>query len=148
MNTDTNVRGALINAANDFLTVGDPVLSPSVIAWENRNLKVFQNVGMWASVFYRPNTPEARTIGRGGIDEQTGFLQIDFNAPQNKGESELNKWENKGREYFSAGNRFSLESTSVLVISVGMTQGRRVENNFRKSLEIAFKAQLKRQPNI
>jgi hypothetical protein len=145
---ETNVRGALIQAAKEFLTTGElPTMTTGAIAWENRNSKAPQDSALWASVFYRPNRPEPRTIGLDGINQQTGFLQIDLNAPQGQGESEHNKWENKMSEFFAAGNRFSLETVSVLVTSSGMGQGRPVENHFRKSITVAFTAQLKRKNN-
>jgi len=143
--SDTNVRGALIQAASDFLTTGTPAIDAGAIAWENRVSDAVSNADLWSSVFYRPNTPEARTVGFNGIDEQTGFLQIDINSPVGEGESQVNAWEDKARSFFAGGNKFTLGNISVLVTSTGMSQGRSVDNHYRKSLTIAFRAQLKRQ---
>lgn len=145
MSDDTNVRGALLKAAEDFLTTGDFAIPKLAIAWENRISKAAQDFPLWASVFYRPNNPVSRTIGRNGIDQITGFLQIDLNIPLGTGEKDLIDWESKGREFFAPGNRFSLDSTSVLVTESGIGQGRSIENNFRKSYTVVFKADLKRK---
>ena len=152
---DSNVRKALNAAALDFLTVVTeidtstgtiaslPTIPTDNIAWENRKFK--PPVGsLWSSVFYVPNIPEGRTVGVGGIDEINGFIQIDFNIGEDTGDGEINDWEDKARIYFTTGRSFTYDGQNVLVISSGLGQGRTVDNNFRKSLTVAFKAQLNR----
>ena len=151
----TQARAILIEAAKDFLSVvvqigtqGEtfadlPIIPVDAIAWENKNFDT-QGKELWASVFYRPNQPVSRTIGPGGMDEITGFLQIDLNVKSNSGEAELIAWERKARVYFHAGRYFRKNGDSVIATSSGMSQGRHVENYFRKSLTIAFKAHVKR----
>lgn len=153
--TDANVRKALIAAASDFLvanatistSAGDltglPTIDAANIAWENRNFKAFDK-GLWTSVFYVPNRPEIRTIGPGGFDEISGFLQIDFNAPPDSGEKALVEWETKGRAYFHGGRFFVNGGQSVLVVSSGMSEGRIAENFYRKSFTVVFRSHLKR----
>ena len=142
---DSNVRGALIDAAQRFLTTGENTVDADAIAWENRTSNASESASLWVSVFYVPNQPESRTIGLCGRDRVTGFLQIDFNAAQGQGEQELNAWENEGREFFAHGNRFSLENVSVLVTASGMLQGRHVDNHFRRSFQVDFQADLIRK---
>ena len=142
---DSFIEAALTNAANDFLTTGDaPVIGDAFIAWENRN---FDNdkASLWASFFYRPNPPVGVTVGLDGFDIQTGFIQIDINAGTNKGTSEVRAWEDKARIFFAAGNNFDYSGYYVTVTETGMGQGRIVDNHFRRSLTVSFRAQLKRQ---
>lgn len=156
---DIKVRNALIAAAQDFLTANEsintaagtisglPILSADSIGWEN-SLFAPAEKDPWVSVFYIPNTPQGRTIGQRGYDEQTGFLQIDFNVAPDSGEAVLLDWEQKARIYFHSGRSFVFEGQSVLVTSCGMSQGRHVENFYRKSLTVSFRAQLKRNEVI
>ena len=102
------------------------------------------NGSFWASVFYLPNQPAARTIGVKGINEINGFIQIDFNVNADSGEGELIDWEQKADMYFHAGRSFTYSGQNVLVISSGMSQGRIVDNFYRKSLTVEFRSQLKR----
>ena len=151
----TQARAILIEAAKDFLTGSAtintaegvienlPVIPVGEIAWENKNFDT-QGKEIWTSVFYRPNQPVSRTIGPGGMDEITGFLQIDFNVKSDSGENELIAWERKTRVYFHGGRYFRKNGNSVIATSSGMSQGRQVENYYRKSLTVAFKAHVKR----
>ena len=152
---DSDVRKSLNAAALDFLTVvteintssgavtGLPIIPAKSIAWENRKFQ--PPVGsLWAAVFYVPNIPESRTIGLGGIDEITGFIQIDFNVGLDTGDSEFVNWEDKARLYFTSGISFDHGSHSTLVLSSGLGQGRRDGSDYTKSLTVAFKSQLNR----
>lgn len=151
-----DIRKALNTAANDFLTAnasidtvgegtisGLPTLAAASIGWENRN---FDPAGKepWAAVFFVPNAPQMRTIGPRGYDQETGFLQIDFNVAPGKGAKTLSDWEYKARLYFHPGRFFTYSGQSLIVTSTGMSAGRHVENYFRKSLTVAFRSHIKR----
>lgn len=156
---DTNIRKALITGAEEFLTAAAsldtakgtvdnlPTLPEDSIGWENRT---FDPSGKdpWASVFYRPNLPEGRTIGQGGYDQITGFIQIDLNIAPGQGEKPLIDWEEKARIYFHPGRFFVNGGQSVLVVSSGMSEGRHVENFYRKSITVSFRGHLKRNEVI
>lgn len=156
---DTKIRKALIAAAKEFLTaavsidttkgtVADlPTLLEAAIGWENRSFSP-HGKNTWASVFYQPNIPQGRTVGQGGFDDLNGFLQIDFNVAPGIGESAHMAWEEKARIYFHPGRAFAYEGHSVLVTACGMSQGRHVENFYRKSLTVAFRGHLKRNEVI
>lgn len=155
----TKIRKALIAGAKEFLTAaasiettqgqvsGLPTLPADSIGRENR---IFDHIGKdpWASVFYRPNTPTGRTVGQGGIDQITGFVQIDLNVAPGRGEGPLIEWEEKARVYFHPGRSFAYQGQSVLVISSGMSEGRHVDNFYRKSITVAFRGHLKRSEVI
>lgn len=154
-----NIRKALIAGVEDFLTAnasidtdtgtksGLPTLPEDSIAWENRK---FSSGGKnpWASVFYVPNTPEGRTVGQKGYDQISGFIQIDLNIAPDNGEKTLLDWEEKARVYFHAGRSFSHGGQSVLVISSGMSEGRHIENFYRKSITVSFRGHIKRNEVI
>ena len=149
------VRAALMQEVKDFLTghatittnkgifENLPTLDAENIAWENRNFDP-DSKDFFATVNYVPNNPEGRTIGEGGYDEMSGFVQIDFDGKQGRGTGEHGKWEKKAPLFFITGKNFTYQGNSVIVISAGMSQGRVVGNNYRKSLTVAFRSQLKR----
>jgi len=159
MTDDINTRKALISAAKDFLTVVEamntrfglkenlPIIPAEAVAWENRKFNPADKP-LWCSVFYRPNQPISRTIGNCGIDEINGFVQIDFNVPPDTGEEATILWEQKARLYFYHGRGLEHGGQIVLVTSSGMSQGRHVENNFRKSLTVAFRSQVRKNNQI
>ena len=152
---DTKTRQALIEAAIDFITNNDtldagqfgivtglPTSPIENIAFENQKFDTIDK-DPWFSVFYLANTPDKRAIGACGIDVISGFIQIDVNVPEGTGEAVHMEWERKARIYFAAGKAFTYQSHNVLVTSSGMGQGRQVENYFRKSLTVAFRADLR-----
>jgi hypothetical protein len=138
---DSDTIGALLVAAKTFLT-GEG-LSASSISWENR---VFNPVGKtpWAAVFVVPNTPQPVTLGNQGTDRGDGFMQIDLNIPFNTGDSVLRTWEDAARAFFIVGSTFTQGGQIVRVLSCGMSQGRKVDNWFRKSLTIAYRTDFQR----
>ena len=148
-------KKALMKASKDFLALFDtidtkqgpvtglPTVPEASIGWENILFEPAEK-DPWVSVFYRPNTPQTRTVGPGGFDELTGFVQIDFNIAPNNGSNVLSDWENKGRIFFHPGRFFSYNGQSVIITACGMSTGRHVENFYRKSLTVAFRSHIKR----
>lgn len=157
---DTKIRKALIAGAKEFLTAAEsidtttgtisglPIIPANSVAWENRKFDDIGGKDPWASVFYRPNIPQGRTVGQRGMDQIVGFMQIDFNVTPDSGEKVLIDWEEKARIYFHPGRFFVYEGQSVLVVSSGMSQGRHVENFYRKSVTVSFRGHLKRNEVI
>lgn len=155
MHDDTRVRAALISAAKDFLrnnqTIttdegdisGLPFAEKDAIAWENEAFNAYDK-NFWASVFYVPNQPSVSTLGNKGKDLLTGFMQIDFNVPENTGDKTQLSWEKKAGLYFYAGRSFSNNDQTVVVTSAGVSQGRNVNKFWRKSLTVAFRSHIKR----
>ena len=155
MTNETKTRAALITAASDFLVAnasivtstethaGLPTLATTAIAWPNRN---FDPAGkaVWASVHYLPGTPQTRSIGPGGSDQFTGFMQIDINVAPDSGESDLMAWGEKSRLYFHGGRVFTYSGHSVLAISSNIAQSRLVGNHYRASFDVSFRSNLKR----
>lgn len=129
------------------VATGLPSLSLDQIQWENKKFDP-QGKDVWAGVYYRPNQPQAHTIGPQGFDRVNGFLQIDINVPVDSGEAVQLAWEEKANIFFHAGRFFTFESESVIVTSNGMSQGRIVDVHYRKSLTVAFRSHLKRNQTI
>ena len=150
-----DVRAALITACKNFLEVdtsintdsglvtGLPVLPPENISYENRLFNP-RSKGVFASVFYLPNTPTVRTVGDCGFNELTGVVQIDINIPQHAGEKILIDWERKAEIYFHTGRVFTNSGQTVIIINSAFTGARKKENFYKKSLSVAFRSDIKR----
>ena len=155
MTNVSRVRAALILAAKNFLTDNDsiktteglieglPVIDLAAIGWENRNLDA-EGLPVWASVFYVPNSPIARTMGPGGYNEINGFMQIDLTVAADSGEAALIAWQEKSELFFHAGRVFRYNGQGVIVSQSGMGRARLISNTFRRSTTINFRAHLKR----
>jgi hypothetical protein len=140
---DSDTIGALMVAVNTFLTAAPRSLPTASIAWEN---KVFDPAGkaIWARVSHVPNTPTVATLGRGGRDRGTGFVQIDLNVPEGGGDGVFRAWEDYARAFFVAGETFTRNGQTVRVISCGVSQGRNVDNWFRKSITVVYRSDFTR----
>lgn len=136
---DSDIKKALKTVAKSFLIAQG--FAASSIAYENR---VFDPsaVQKWASIFIVPSMPSVVTLGTGGLDRQTGFLQIDFNVPQNTGDGAVNSWGDAARAEFIAGKSYTYGGQPVTVISAGLDAGRNVDSWFRVSFTISYRADL------
>lgn len=138
--TQSNIKKALVTAGKAFLEAQG---FTGAIHWENR---VFDPSGLqkWASIFHAPSRPSVVSLGSGGLDRETGFLQIDFNIPQNTGDGAINVWADAAREEFIAGKSYTFSGQPVTVINTGISAGRNVDSWYKKSLTIAYRADLTR----
>ena len=129
----------------DGATVTYPTMDKETdVGWENA---LFDTAGkpIWAGVTFFPNDKLQRTIGKGGFDVSNPFVQLDFNIPENTGESLLLEWFKKVNDFFVNGRVFSENSDSVIVIRSQISQGRRVDSFFRRSFTIYFRTNTKRK---
>ena len=137
---DTDAEVALLTAAKTFLEANG---FTDKISWENAGFDPTEGT-QWAIVFFVPNQPEPVTLGVQGSDRQNGFLQIDLNIPQDTGSGAMRAWQNAARQTFVAGKTFTEAGQAVVIVSAGWTQGRNVDNWFRKSLTVVFRTDLTR----
>lgn len=77
--------------------------------------------GDWAAVFIRPVTNQPATNGRGGQDEESGFLQIDFYTPQGKSVSKFYGWADSVQQNIIVGQGYIYSGHIVHVQSVERT---------------------------
>lgn len=133
-----NVRSALADAFEDggFFTA-------TAIAWENASFSPPADAP-WARFTFVPARPDAASLGTGGMDEVTGFVQIDLNYPQGTGESVVMGKYDSLRNTFKTGSRFSYGGDTVIVRSCGRSPGREVDGVYRVSVTIYFYSQIQR----
>jgi len=136
----SHIEKALLTAANAFLVAQgfDGKISAE-------NIKFTPETDSEdASLFFVPNAPGVVTLGSGGRDRETGFLQIDLNIPLGTGTAEMRDWTDAAYVEFTAGKTYSESGQVVRILSCGENQGGNVDNWFRKSLTVAFRPDLTR----
>ncbi|MDC1268154.1 DUF4128 domain-containing protein [Gammaproteobacteria bacterium] len=134
---ESDIQGALFVAAETFLAANG--IATSAVAWPNRDFDP-AGLALWAAVHYMPNDPVSVTAGSLGRDEETGLIQIDINVPRNTGDSVFRTFRNASRAYFIPGQTFTQNSQDTIIVSCGMSSIRVVDNWFRVSLSIIYRA--------
>jgi hypothetical protein len=98
----------------------------------------------WASVLIVPNQPSVESVGDGGMDGHTGFMQIDLNYPANAGAGSVVTKADNVAQYFKAGTRLAYGGQQVQIQSCGRSQGRPVDGWYRVSMTINWTAYVPR----
>ena len=109
------------------------------VRWENVAFQEPEN-DYWCAVGFWPSEPEVVTLGNEGQEEMQGWLQVDLNAPANNGESVLLEAYDKLRAMFTPGISFLDSGVTTTILSCGRSPGRRVDENYRISVTIRFRA--------
>jgi len=109
------------------------------VRWENVAFEIPVD-GRWVAVGFWPDEPETVTLGRDGAEQLTGWLQVDLNVPVNTGESALLDAFAKFRACFPPGYGIASGGVETTVLSCGRSPARRVDQNFRISVTVRFRA--------
>ena len=138
---ESDIQGALFVAAETFLNANG--IASTSVAWPNRD---FDPAGkpLWASVHYMPIAPVSVSAGSLGLDRENGLLQISISVPRNTGDSVFRSFRDAARAYFIPGQTFSRNSQDATVQSCGLSSIRVVDNWFRVSLSIVYRAEFNR----
>ena len=136
----SNSRKALLTAAKAVLEAQGLTGS---IAYENVSFKPSEN-DQWAMISFVPNQPFVATLGGGGDDRLTGFLQVDLNVPQGQSIGAIDDWVDALRAEFVAGKNYHYSGTSTVINSTGVSGGSVFDNWYQKSVTISFRADLPR----
>lgn len=98
----------------------------------------------WGAVFIVTNQPTPESAGAGGMDGNTGFMQIDLNYPINAGSGAIVSKADAVAQYFKAGTRLAYSGQQVQIQSCGRSQGRPVDGFYRVSMTINWTAYVPR----
>jgi len=106
------------------------------------------NGGIWCRFTFSPNDPEVKTLGVAGDDEVTGFAQFDINVPPGTGTSVTFDFYQRLKAFnvFAAGTYLEHNGQQLFITSCGLSQGRRVEEFYRKSVRVFWRSDLTRNP--
>jgi hypothetical protein len=138
---ESDVEGALLVAAETFLAANG--IATTDVYWPNRD---FDPAGKadWAAVYYMPANQQAVSAGSLGLDRETGALLINVSVPRNKGDIVLRAIRDAARAYFITGQTFTQNSQSARVMGCQISPFRDVDNWYRVSLTVVYRAEFTR----
>lgn len=113
------------------------------IASENRKYDPSPNTP-WAELFVVPNIPSVDTLGDGGADIVTGFMQVNLNFPAEKGAGEAKQKATDIRNHFKAGTRITYNDQQVEIINAGRGLARNVNSWYQVIVTIQWRAWVNR----
>lgn len=132
-----NVKDALITAVVSSLG-GIPTEHENAHFEKPTNAK-------WAQIFFVPSQPAVFTLGVGGLDEYTGFVQVSMRYPEGTGTHESDQDVEVFRQAFVAGTQLVFNGQAVKIRSCGRNQGRLQDNWFLVVTTIYWWALVPRQ---
>ena len=98
----------------------------------------------WCELFIAPNQPSVNTMGDGGQDLITGFLQINLNYPVGTGAGDAKKKATEIRDYFYAGRVFTYVSQDVFITNAGRGIARNIDSYYQVITTINWQARVQR----
>lgn len=116
----------------------------NITAFENQK---FDPAGkaVWYIFNHVPNQPDVATLGAGGQDAFTGFIQVDVNLPLGRGREGVENFVSAMRSAFKAGHRLIEPPVNVIVSRCGQSgPARRVDEWFRVSVAVFYEARISR----
>ena len=139
MSAFTQISQALIN---QYRASG--AFTDALTAYENAAFTKPAAYVPWGSVFILPNQPTPESAGAGGMDGNTGIMQIDLNYPLDAGSGAIVAKADSVAQWFKAGTRLAYGGQQVQIQSCGRSQGRLVDGFFRVSMTINWTAYVPR----
>lgn len=135
-------RKALIQ---EWLTEFPTESDPGVCAYPNRDFTRPAGAA-WYRVSFLPIDKVPASLGTTGLDEQTGILQIDLNAPRNKGDGDLYSLADTITSHFRSGRVVATTGVNTVVTRSTASPGRVVDDDFRLSISIYYRTRTNRPP--
>ena len=129
-----------------YIGAFDPA-DPPHTAYENAKFdldKLPEGNEVWNKVAVISGESEPVTLGELGEDRYKGILQIDINAPTNKGTEGILNIVASLRSYFPVGKGFSYGGDTAVIESFSLTPGRVVDGYYRITAEVEFRADITR----
>ena len=98
----------------------------------------------WAQLFIVPNQPSVNTMGSGGDDLITGFLQVNLNYPVGDGDGIAKQKATTVRDYFHAGRVFTYSGVDVFITNSGRGVARNIDSWYQVLLTINWQSRIER----
>lgn len=98
----------------------------------------------WCQLFILPNQPKVNTMGSGGEDLITGFMQINLNYPVGDGDGEAKQKATEIRDYFYAGRVFTYAGEDVFITDAGRGIARNVDSYYQVVITINWQSRVQR----
>ncbi len=114
------------------------------IASENKQYDPIAGTA-YAELFIVPNPSDVLTMGDGGQDLFTGFMQVDLRYPLDTGTGTAKQKATDIQNAFKAGSRFTYSGQEVFITGSGRNgSGRREDGWYRITLTINWEARVTR----
>lgn len=113
-------------------------------AYEGQHFEPPTDGSAWAQVTILPAAFDVISLGAGGMDQETGIMQIDFNVAPGTGRATLISYAETMRNAFIAGRSFSRSGQTVRVINTERTPTRLVDGWLRLSVSINWESETTR----
>lgn len=98
----------------------------------------------WSAFHFKPAQPSLATLGEGGTDALTGFIQIDLNYPANAAPGAAYAKAEDIKNFFKAGSRLTYSGTEVKITSCGYMPAGLQSGYYRIILTIYFDTRIQR----
>ena len=98
----------------------------------------------WAQLFVVHAQPSIATMGSGGQDEITGFLQVNLNYPEGSGGGAAKQKATAIRDYFTAGTKHSYGGVDVYIANAGRSASFNIDSWYRLVVTINWYTRLTR----
>jgi hypothetical protein len=113
------------------------------VAYENKKFEPVPGTP-WSQLFIAPNQPFVNTMGDGGEDLITGFLQVNLNYPVGTGAGDAKQKATEIRDYFSAGTVFTYNGQDVFITNAGRGIARNIDSYYQVVITINWQARVQR----
>ena len=113
------------------------------VAYENRPYEPIPGTA-WSQIFVVHAQPSVNTMGDGGQDLLTGFLQINLNYPASEGDGSAKQKATAIREYFYAGRVFTYSGQDVFISNAGRGVTRNDDSWYQVVITINWQARVSR----
>ncbi len=114
------------------------------VAHENKHFEPAADIA-YAELFIVPNPSEVLTLGDGGQDVFTGFMQIDLRYPLDEGSGPAKQKATDIQGVFKTGARFTYSGQEVFVTGSGRNgTGRREDGWYRTTITVNWEARVTR----
>lgn len=144
-----NIMAALRQGMHTFLTLaeGSGGLGGIATAWPNVDFTP-PNTAPYAVVSLLPAGSDPITLGLGGEDEHTGFVQLGLYYPLQAGDGALTLACSKVSDYFVAGMSLAYGGTEVWIERVRMSPPSKQDPRYVAYATIYWRARTSRRTNI
>jgi hypothetical protein len=110
-------------------------------AYDNVKMTPPEDGSDWARLTMVPAVISPSSLGAGGRDLHSGFMQIDFNLSHNTGRNGFLVYADTVRQQFVTGKGFTYDGTTVRITSVDRSNVRTVDGYARMSVTINWESE-------
>lgn len=108
------------------------------------NLPFATDGAVWCRFIFPGADSTVGSLGPGGVDNVSGFVQLDINCPMDKGDAPCLALADTLKTYFTAQRILTYDSVRLNVRDVSLSSGRIVDGHYRRSVTVYWFTQIAR----